>query len=137
MIYFIVPGIPQGKGRPRVTMHGTYTPKATKEYEEKVRKAWRESGNEAINGVPLCVTINACFKPPKSVSKKKYREMLYTPHCKKPDADNIAKAVLDALNGLAFADDSAIASLTVHKRYSEDPRVEVSIMDMFDVEGTE
>lgn len=127
---FIIPGQPQGKGRPRVTMHGTYTPKSTKEYEEKVRKAWKDAGSIAFNGVPLCVTVNACFEPPKSTSKKKRAAMISTPHCKKPDADNIAKAVLDALNGLAFPDDSAVASLTVHKQYAQMSYVRVSIMEM-------
>ena len=37
------------------------------------------------------------------------------PHIKRPDADNVAKAILDALNGHAYNDDSAIALLTVRK----------------------
>jgi Holliday junction resolvase RusA-like endonuclease len=50
------------------------------------------------------------------------------PHIKKPDADNVAKAVLDALNGLAFEDDSRIYVLNVAKRYTlVEPRVEVTM----------
>lgn len=51
-----------------------------------------------------------------------------TPHIKRPDADNLAKAILDALNGHAYNDDSAIAMLTVRKYQTTGAsRVEVII----------
>ena len=51
-----------------------------------------------------------------------------TPHTKKPDIDNVAKSVLDALNGLAFDDDSLIHDLQIIKRYTiGEPRVEVTM----------
>ncbi len=46
---------------------------------------------------------------------------------KTPDADNIAKSVLDALNKVAYKDDSCVVDLIVEKWYSENPRVEVYI----------
>ena len=49
---------------------------------------------------------------------------------KKPDADNIAKAILDALNGLAYYDDAQVVHLEVQKRYSNEPRAEVFINDI-------
>ena len=48
---------------------------------------------------------------------------------KKPDADNIAKAVCDALNGIAYKDDSQVVDLTVRKYYSKFPRVQVFISE--------
>ena len=48
----------------------------------------------------------------------------------KPDADNIAKAVLDALNGLAYTDDSKVTRLVVVKLYGTEPRVEVKLTEM-------
>ena len=45
----------------------------------------------------------------------------------KPDCDNIAKAVLDALNGLAYKDDSQVTELTVRKLYAEEGSVGVRI----------
>ena len=47
--------------------------------------------------------------------------------CKKPDSDNIAKAILDALNGVAYYDDSQIVELTIKKEYGEAARVEVEL----------
>lgn len=46
---------------------------------------------------------------------------------KKPDIDNVVKAVLDALNGVAYRDDTQVIELHVRKSYSEKPRVEVCI----------
>lgn len=127
MIKFTVHGKPQGKGRPRVTSHGTYTPEKTKQYEELVRWCWRADSGKSICGVPLSVHITAYFMPPKSVSKKKHDELIGTPYTHKPDADNIAKAILDALNGVAFVDDSAVTELIVTKLYGERDCVEVRI----------
>jgi Holliday junction resolvase RusA-like endonuclease len=51
-------------------------------------------------------------------------------HTKKCDADNLAKAVLDALNGIAYYDDSQVCELSVSKLYSDNPRVIVSISEI-------
>ena len=42
---------------------------------------------------------------------------------KKPDCDNIAKIILDSLNGIAYADDKQIISLSVEKYYGDTPKV--------------
>ena len=57
--------------------------------------------------------VTAFFEPPKSISKKKRAEMLEGKiwPAKKPDSDNIAKVVLDALNGIAYHDDTQIIKL--------------------------
>jgi Holliday junction resolvase RusA-like endonuclease len=48
----------------------------------------------------------------------------------KPDLDNVMKAVLDALNGVVYADDSQVINLVATKRYSTDPRVEVYVHEV-------
>jgi len=53
---------------------------------------------------------------------------------KKPDSDNIAKVILDALNGIAFRDDSQVIDLHVTKHYSDDPRVEIYLRGMEEAE---
>ncbi len=46
----------------------------------------------------------------------------------KPDCDNTIKAILDALNGVAYKDDSAVTDLVFYKRYTTgDPYVEVTL----------
>ena len=46
---------------------------------------------------------------------------------KRPDWDNVGKIVTDALNGVAYDDDSQIVSASVEKYYSEEPRTEIKI----------
>jgi Holliday junction resolvase RusA-like endonuclease len=51
-------------------------------------------------------------------------------HTKKCDADNLAKSILDALNGIAYYDDSQVCELLVRKYYSDNPRVEILISEI-------
>lgn len=122
-VIFVIPGEPKGKARPRVTRYGTYTPKSTRDFENHIRDCWQKltGGARLPDGVPLYASIHAYFPVPKSYSKKKREQLLFTPHTKKPDCDNIAKAVLDSLNGYAFTDDSAVSVLHITKTYTDGP----------------
>ncbi len=133
----VIPGVPIGKGRPKFsTFNGypkAYTPKNTVNYENLVKLAFHQSGAEPFEkGEQLRAEITAYFPIPKSTSKKKQLEMQsgLIMHTKKPDADNIAKAILDALNGLAYYDDSQVCELGVVKLYGEYPRAEVVIKSL-------
>lgn len=132
----IIPGVPVGKGRPKFsTFNGhavAYTPQKTVNYETLVKLAFQQSGETAFDKeTQLRAEINAYFPIPKSTSKKKREQMergLILP-TKKPDTDNIAKAILDALNGIAYYDDAQICELHVYKFYSSNPRAEVFLND--------
>lgn len=129
-IAFIVPGEPKGKGRPRFTKSGhTYTPESTREYEELIKaeylQAYRGRCFEA--GAPIRMRIYAEFGIAKSNSKairekKLAGEILPT---KKPDADNIIKVVADALNGLAYSDDTQLVYVSATKKYGDNPHISV------------
>lgn len=129
----VVYGEPRGKGRPRFAYGSghAYTDAATTEYEGKVKKAWKSENNFKFSKMPTEVTIKAFFSVPCSLSKKKRAALFGTPCTKKPDADNIAKIILDALNGIAYEDDSQIIRLKVVKTYvmkeEELPRAEVTV----------
>lgn len=123
MYSFFVPGKPQGKERPRVTRYGTYTPKKTKEYEELVRACFMQKYKAikpVIEKLPVAAFIVAYYKIPKSITKAEKSLILEGNvfPVVKPDADNIAKAILDSLNGLAFNDDNQVVKLQVDKRYA-------------------
>lgn len=133
----VIPGVPVGKGRPKFsTFNGhavAYTPEKTVNYENLVKLAFQQSGETAFDReTQLRADIYAYFPIPKSTSKKKRKEMesgLILP-TKKPDTDNIAKAILDALNGLAYYDDAQVVCLQVSKKYSDEPRAVVFIDDI-------
>lgn len=136
---FEVPGSPIGQGRPKFsTINGhakAYDPEKSRNYKAYVRllatQAMKDSGFTMIEG-PCAIEIFAFFEVPKSKSKK-FREralMGLERPTKKPDIDNIVKALQDALNGLAYKDDSSIVCLSVGKCYSEIPRVEVILREV-------
>lgn len=121
-----IPGPPFGKPRPRHSAHATYRTKPDKQYELKVRAAWRDAGSPTFGDSPLAVVIDAYAPLPPSRPKRITRE----PYVLKPDVDNIAKAVTDPLNGLAWDDDSQVTRLIVTKHdraRGETPRVVVTI----------
>ena len=130
----IITGVPVGKGRPKFSTFGgypkAYTPVKTVNYENLVKIAFQQTGEQPFEReTQLRADITAFFPIPKSVSKKKREEMNrgLLMHTKKPDCDNIAKSILDALNGLAYYDDSQICELSVYKMYSDEPRAEIVI----------
>lgn len=139
MIQFTVYGTPVGKGRPKFsTFNGraaAYTPQKTVNYENLVKLSvqQQQKGLKPFDkDVPLQADIIAYFPIPKSTSKKKREAMLNGEmyHTKKPDADNITKCILDALNGIAYYDDSQIVYVRVKKNYSDEPRAEITIHEI-------
>ncbi len=137
MIEFVVWGNVRGKGRPKFTRVGkyvrTYTDKETVSYENLVKLSYLEQSKiKYMEDEALSVSIKIFQQIPKSTSKKKANEMLMgviRPN-KKPDPDNVIKAILDGLNGVAFRDDSQIVHLDCDKYYSNEPRVEVKIWEV-------
>lgn len=130
MIKVIIPGEPMGKGRPRLGKYGTHTPVKTQNYENLVKEMFVLSNQVSIPDKPqLKAKITSYYSIPESSSKKKKGLMRLGDirPTKKPDCDNVAKIILDALNKVAYADDSQVVELTVSKWYSENPRVEVEI----------
>lgn len=129
-----------GKERPRFTRTGKpYTPIRTRLYEKKIRKAFIESGAEMIIS-PVHIDIEAIAGIQKSASKAVRARRLSGQELaiKKPDVDNIAKIVLDSLNGLAYPDDANVVSMRVIKgRYEEEPRLIVRVRETSPEEITE
>lgn len=127
----------KGKARPRFRRIGkyvnTYTPKTTVEYENLVKEAFKKKAGRTIilldSDIEVSVKIIAYFSPPKSISKKLRLNLIENRigYLKKPDGDNIAKAICDALNGIAYKDDNQITKLEVQKLYGEEDKVLVEI----------
>jgi Holliday junction resolvase RusA-like endonuclease len=117
----------QENGRPKWGKYSTYTPQKTIDYENLVKFSYLSVTNDKIIDEPIKIKIKAYFEPPKSTSKKKYKELIGKHYTKKPDIDNIAKAILDGLNGIAYGDDNQISELEIQKIYSDRARTEVEI----------
>ncbi len=137
--HFIVPGDPQGKGRPRTNRKTgkTYTPPETRNYERLIRECYVISGGSMLfpKGSPVRLQVVAYYAMPESLAKWKRRaveEGAVAYVTKKPDFDNIAKVVADALNGLAYHDDAQVVFGQCLKVYGACPRVEVWLAGLVD-----
>lgn len=121
---FEVIGKIKGKARPRLGKFGTYTPTDTANYENLVKISYLNAKGINLHDKSIKMQIKAIFEPPKSISKKKRAELLKgSPVTKKPDVDNIAKIVADALNKVAYDDDSQICNLEITKQYGEQEKL--------------
>lgn len=116
--------VPIPKGRPRFYGGHAVTPEKTRKYEKLIRDSWEHG---IVEGKSIMIEIEFRMPIPQSYSNKKKAELEWAPHNKKPDLDNLVKAVLDALNGVAFEDDSLISDINAGKIYAEEPGVYIMI----------
>jgi Holliday junction resolvase RusA-like endonuclease len=131
-ITFSVPGEPVPQPRPRVSTRGgfarAYVPAKhpVHAYRAAIANAARAAG-AGVHGEPVGVLIDLVWERPKSHMRKSgvKPDAPQYPRC---DVDNAAKAVLDALNGVAWEDDSQVCSLTVAKHYGTEARTVVQIV---------
>ena len=129
-----IPITPVPKARPRFTRYGhTYTPKKTADYEKAIAEYWRQATHNFKYDREQALIVNLVFGMPipKSTSKSKAEQMAQgiIRHTKKPDADNLAKAVMDALNGVAGEDDSQVVRVSIFKKYAKEPYVYIYVHD--------
>ncbi|MBQ8994147.1 MAG: RusA family crossover junction endodeoxyribonuclease [Turicibacter sp.] len=132
---FKIPGKVQAKQRPRFANGRTYTPKPTVDYERFVKSCYQDY-IDIYKWEPLKCSIRAeievFMKVPKSDSKlvKKRKLEGYIRPMVTPDTDNLAKSLLDALNGLAYGDDKQIVELEVKKFYGETEEAKIKLIPL-------
>jgi len=116
------PGEPKPQQRVRVTGDGkTY-------YDDPELKSWKREisllaanhfGGPAHEG-PVKLALRFWRHPPQSEAKWRKSYLNERPVARRPDIDNLAKAVLDALQDILYEDDGQIWSLHVEKRWTID-----------------
>ena len=127
----------QAKERPKFNRKTgvAYTPRKTNVFESTLRMIAQKEVEEQ-RSTPIdtacAVTIIVHKTIPQSWSKKKQLEYSLRPYpvTVKPDVDNCAKSVLDALNGVFYTDDRLVSELSVKKVYSENSFVTVECVEL-------
>ena len=122
MITFEVVGTPVTQGSTKAFVAGKRAI-VTHDHREPLMN-WRASiadqarlasgGRKAERGIPVWVSVGFRLQRPQSAPKRVIRPTT------KPDVDKLARAALDALTGVVFADDSQVVSLTAMKRFAGD-----------------
>lgn len=131
MISFTVYGLPQAKGSTKSWVHPstkrvvtTSTSKGLRSWhQEIVREAMRVKPEGPVPEGPVTVALDFMMPKPKSFGKTASLR-----HGKRPDLDKLARAVLDALTGVLFADDGQVWALSCFKLYAQEaPGVKVEV----------
>lgn len=126
---------PVPKGRPRFSKVGgfvrSYTPKKTSDYETQVKTQAQAVMTREPLETPIAVYLYFRLPIPRSYTKKRQEACLSGSErpTKKPDIDNLAKSVLDGLNGVIWHDDSQIVSLHLTKVYARNPGIDLLIRE--------
>ena len=117
---FTVPGKPYAKKRPRFSRRSgrAYDPADNSKAEASIGHIAASLFPAPIMG-PVLVDVRCTFACPASWSKKKRAELIHRPHTQKPDGDNLLKAVKDALNRIAWADDGQVFDARIRKVWGE------------------
>lgn len=129
-IVITIPGPPVAKGRPRMTRTGrAFTPAKTRAAEGYMRHAIAAQAGQPMLEGALDVSVTLIMPIPASWSQRKRQDAatgVLMP-TNKPDADNLAKTICDAANGLLWKDDAQIVRLHISKVYGEKPGTVLSV----------
>lgn len=128
---------PVPQPRPRATVVAgrarIYNPSTTKVYKQQITQMLIRVPEHFPEGIPVRVTIDYFFQRPKSLQRKK-DPVGFIWHTKKPDLDNLNKAVLDAISEAGiWHDDRQVADLRSRKFYTKksgDPMVRITIEEI-------
>ena len=135
MIHLIVPGeaVPQGRARfsSKNGFVRTYDPKNSSRYKAFVRAVANQIMKQPPLEGPLVMMVDVHRGVPKSWRPKQKEQALagFIKPTSKPDCSNYLKGIEDALNGVAYLDDSQLVLVIVRKKYSAEPRVEIRIWE--------
>ena len=114
--HFVIPIEPVPCSRPRVTRNGTYNPPAMTAAKQTIQFLVTSKPHSVHSGA-VKLTLKFFVKKPKR-TKNIYPSV-------KPDIDNYAKLVMDALNGFLWKDDGQVIQLSVYKLYSDNPSIHI------------
>ena len=136
-VQYSVPGEPRGKGRPRFAKRGnfvkTYTDAKTASYEDQIRfYALKAMGDSKVIEGAVRVFVSIRMAVPKSYSNKRRESCLngLEKPLKKPDWDNVAKSICDAMNGIIYVDDTQIVEAHITKQYAHQAEVVVLVQEV-------
>jgi len=126
-VEIFVAGEPKGQPRPRAFarsgMVRMYDPGTAEGWKSAIADEWRRSAPAMPKILtPVCLKLSFFMPRPKSHFNSKRILKPSSPkfYAKKPDADNMAKAVMDALTQLqAWEDDDQVVILKVTKQFAD------------------
>lgn len=120
-------------GKPRAMQTGSVVTAGGRSFPIRRNATWaavvglvaRQHAPAVLLEGPLVVDLLFHFRPPRTATRRRHPVV-------RPDGENLAKGILDALNGVLYHDDSQVVDLLIRKRYSETEGVRVDIRPLPD-----
>ena len=106
----------------------TYNDETYTQYKQAIQLAYKAIHGTTPTENPIFMKLEFFYQIPKSWSKKKKESAKW--HISRPDSDNLVKGIMDALNGIAYRDDSQVCFLQVRKQYAQFDGVKIEIEEM-------
>jgi crossover junction endodeoxyribonuclease RusA len=112
-----IAGTPIPLQRSRTSRGRHYLPKRSRAYRELVQAEWMAAGRQSLGDAPFTASMRFYGANPRA------------------DLDNLVKAILDALNGLAFADDKQLSCLSGCHKLPVDAAGARAVVDLWPAGG--
>jgi Holliday junction resolvase RusA-like endonuclease len=139
-ITLVIDGKPTPRARPRMTRRGhVYTPSRTASYERMIRQlAVLEMRSRKPLQCPVVLELLVELAIPQSWPRHKRAAAIVgdVQPTSKPDLDNFVKQI-DAINGVIIADDALIVELRARKRFSEQPKLVMTVHPLAEARASE
>lgn len=134
-IHLVILGVPEPQGSTRafaIKRKGQPTGQVVVTSSNKKVKPWRQQvgwvAKEAMKGeicyeeTAISINMNFYFRKPKSLKKYEWAKIT------RPDVDKLARAILDALTGIVYHDDSQVIGIDANKYFDDVPRAEIALL---------
>ena len=126
--------LPEAQKKTKFAIRGKY-PHAydpSKKYKEQIIWQVKPYAPTKIMEGPVELELYFHMPIPKAASMIRRKQMIagIIHHIKRPDIDNLAYVVTNALKGLVYKDDSQIVNLHVYKRYADAPKILLKVIDI-------
>jgi crossover junction endodeoxyribonuclease RusA len=108
-----IPGAPVPLQRSRTNSGRHYLPKRSRIFRETVQGCWLAAGRPSLGHAPFTLSVRFYGANPRA------------------DLDNLVKGILDALNGLAFDDDSQLVCIAGAHKLDVDEEGPRTIVDLW------
>lgn len=136
MLHIFLDVMPTPKSRARVTKSGhAYTPASTKKAQQDIQlllKSYMNRNQILTTPKPVFVKMIFNYPIPRKItdSDKLLGDLGMFYKSSRPDLDNLAKLVADAMNGIVYFDDSQIVKLLCEKKYSIQEGIDLNIVEI-------
>lgn len=137
MLLIEIHGNPCPQKQTRFVRRGSYVSTFDPSSKEKANIQWQLKAYAPREPLAGAVKVDLTFylPVPKSTSGVRKRQMLnhVILPTKRPDVDNLAYLITNAMKSIIYCDDSQVVDLCMHKRYGAEPKTVVKIIPIEEI----